>query len=85
MHAGICAGGRPTGRSLPQFRSEALWLRELIQPPPPNSLVSYSAPTEAAALERLAGFAGRWEAKYPAIVKLWESAWAEFVLVLAFD
>jgi putative transposase len=45
----------------------------------------YTAPTEAAALERLAEFAGRWEAKYPAIVKLWESAWAEFVPFLAFD
>lgn len=45
----------------------------------------YTAPTEAAALERLAEFAGRWEAKYPAIVKLWESSWAEFVPFLAFD
>jgi hypothetical protein len=39
----------------------------------------YTAATEAAALERLAEFAGKWEAKYPVIVKLWESAWAEFV------
>ena len=45
----------------------------------------YTAPTEAAALERLAELAGHWEAKYPAIVKLWESAWAEFVPFLAFD
>src|SRR5262245_173158 len=45
----------------------------------------YTAPTEAAALERLADFAGRWEARYPAIVKLWESAWAEFVPFLGFD
>src|SRR5207344_2616421 len=45
----------------------------------------YTAPTEAAALERLAEFAGRWEARYPAIVKLWENAWAEFVPFLAFD
>jgi len=45
----------------------------------------YSAPTEAAALERLADFAGRWEGRYPAIVKLWESAWAEFVPFLSFD
>jgi transposase-like protein len=45
----------------------------------------YTAATEAAALERLADFAGRWEAKYPAIVKLWESAWAEFVPFLSFD
>ena len=45
----------------------------------------YTAPTEAAALERFAEFAGRWEAKYPAIVKLWENAWAEFVPFLNFD
>ena len=45
----------------------------------------YTAPTEAAALERLADFSGRWEARYPAIVKLWESAWAEFVPFLSFD
>jgi transposase-like protein len=44
----------------------------------------YTAPTEAAALERLAEFAGAWEAKYPAIVKLWENAWAEFVPFLSF-
>jgi putative transposase len=45
----------------------------------------YSAPTEAAALDRLAEFAERWEGRYPAIVKLWESAWAEFVPFLNFD
>jgi len=44
----------------------------------------YTAPTEAAALERLADFAAAWEAKYPAIVKLWENAWAEFVPFLSF-
>jgi putative transposase len=45
----------------------------------------YTAPTEAAALERLAEFAGAWEARYPAIIKLWESAWPEFVPFLGFD
>jgi putative transposase len=45
----------------------------------------YTAPTEAAALERLAEFAAKWEARYPAIIKLWESAWAEFVPFLGFD
>ena len=45
----------------------------------------YTAPTEEAALERFAEFAGAWETKYPAIVKLWESAWAEFVPFLSFD
>ena len=45
----------------------------------------YTAPTEGAALERLADFAGRWEAKYPAIVRVWENSWAEFVPFLSFD
>jgi transposase-like protein len=45
----------------------------------------YTAPTEAAALDRFAEFSGRWEAKYPAIVRLWENAWAEFVPFLGFD
>ncbi len=45
----------------------------------------YTAPTEAAALDRLADFAERWEARYPAIVSLWEHAWAEFVPFLSFD
>jgi putative transposase len=45
----------------------------------------YTAPTEAAALDRLAEFSGRWETRYPAVVKLWENAWAEFVPFLGFD
>ena len=39
----------------------------------------------AAALDGLAAFAAAWEARYPAIIKLWEHAWAEFVPFLAFD
>jgi transposase-like protein len=45
----------------------------------------YTAPTEAAARERFAEFADTWGARYPAIVRLWENAWAEFVPFLAFD
>ena len=44
----------------------------------------YTAATEAAALERFAEFADKWEKKYPAIIKLWENAWAEFVPFLSF-
>src|SRR5215213_9478486 len=36
----------------------------------------YTAPTEAAAAERFLEFAQAWGDKYPAIVKLWENAWA---------
>jgi putative transposase len=45
----------------------------------------YTAPTEAAALERFMEFAEVWGGRYPAIVKLWEDAWAEFVPFLNFD
>jgi len=45
----------------------------------------YTAANEAEALERFAEFAAAWETKYPAIVRLWENAWAEFVPFLTFD
>ncbi|MBB4966907.1 transposase-like protein [Saccharothrix violaceirubra] len=44
-----------------------------------------TAPTEAAARERFAEFVDAWGARYPAIVRLWDNAWAEFVPFLAFD
>jgi transposase-like protein len=44
----------------------------------------YTAPSEQAALDRFAEFAATWEAKYPAIVRLWTNAWAEMVPFLAF-
>jgi transposase-like protein len=45
----------------------------------------YTAATGAEALDRFAEFSGTWEARYPAIIKLWEAAWAEFTPFLAFD
>jgi transposase-like protein len=45
----------------------------------------YTAATEAAAMERFLEFAETWGSKYPAIVRLWENAWSEFVPFLAFD
>lgn len=45
----------------------------------------YTAPTESAALERFYEFIEAWGQRYPAIVKLWENSWAEFVPFLAFD
>jgi putative transposase len=45
----------------------------------------YTAPTEAAAMERFLEFAETWGERYPAIVRLWENAWAEFVPFLSFD
>ena len=45
----------------------------------------YTAASEAAALDAFAEFSGTWETRYPAIVRLWENAWAEFVPFLAFD
>ncbi|MFD2803269.1 IS256 family transposase, partial [Prauserella oleivorans] len=45
----------------------------------------YTAPSESAALDALAAFGDKWEARYPAIIKLWENSWAEFVPFLQFD
>jgi putative transposase len=45
----------------------------------------YTAPTEAAAKQRFAEFAQAWGARYPAVIRLWDNAWAEFVPFLAFD
>jgi putative transposase len=45
----------------------------------------YTAASEADALDRFAEFSGKWEKRYPAIIRLWENAWAEFVPFLAFD
>ena len=45
----------------------------------------YTAPTEAAAMERFLEFVEAWGERYPAIVRLWENAWAEFVPFLSFD
>jgi putative transposase len=45
----------------------------------------YTAPSEAAALDALAEFSAKWEKRYPAIMRLWENAWAEFTPFLQFD
>jgi putative transposase len=45
----------------------------------------YTAPTEAAARARFDEFTEAWGGRYPAIVRLWDQAWAEFVPFLAFD
>ena len=45
----------------------------------------YTAVNDQAALDAFAEFSTRWEAKYPAIVRLWTNAWAEFVPFLTFD
>ena len=44
----------------------------------------YTACDEAAAAAALEAFAAAWQARYPAIVKLWRAHWAEFTPFLAF-
>jgi putative transposase len=39
----------------------------------------------AAAMERFLEFCETWGERYPAIVRLWENAWAELVPFLSFD
>lgn len=45
----------------------------------------YTAPSESAAMEAFLAFTGTWEHRYPAIIRLWDNAWAEFVPFLQFD
>jgi len=45
----------------------------------------YTAASESDALDRFAEFGEKWEKRYPAIIRLWENAWAEFVPFLQFD
>lgn len=45
----------------------------------------YTAPTETAARDRFDEFAEKWCTMYPAIRRLWEAAWSEFVPFLDYD
>jgi putative transposase len=45
----------------------------------------YTAPSEAAAAARFDDFTETWQHRYPAIIKLWRSAWSEFVPFLDYD
>ena len=45
----------------------------------------YTAPSEAAARERFTEFDAKWGKQYPAISKLWENAWSEFIPFLDYD
>jgi putative transposase len=44
----------------------------------------YTAPTVEAAEARFAEFTDRWAQRYPAMIKVWERAWPEFVPFLEF-
>ncbi len=45
----------------------------------------YTAPTEAAAAARLEEFTETWANRYPAVIKLWRSAWTESIPFLDYD
>ena len=45
----------------------------------------YLAPSEQAARDAFERFTAEWGGKYPAIIRLWENAWAEFVPFLEYD
>ena len=45
----------------------------------------YTAPSESAARERFAEFTQKWRQQYPAIIKMWDNAWSEFVPFLDYD
>jgi putative transposase len=45
----------------------------------------YTAPSERAARARFDEFRETWEERYPAIIRLWENAWPEFVPFLSYS
>jgi putative transposase len=45
----------------------------------------YTAPTAAAASDRFDEFADAWGQAYPAVVRLWQAAWEEFIPFLDYD
>ena len=45
----------------------------------------YTAPSEAAAHERLAELDEKWGETYPAVIKLWRNAWPDFTPFLAYS
>src|ERR1700689_2287275 len=45
----------------------------------------YNAASESEALDRFVDFSGKWEKRYPAIIRLRGDAWAELVPFLQFD
>ena len=44
----------------------------------------YTAPTVGAAEARFAKFVERWQVRYPAMIRTWQTSWAEFVPFLEF-
>jgi transposase-like protein len=45
----------------------------------------YTAPNEAAARAALDDLTDSWGARYPAMIRLWQNAWAEFIPFLDYD
>ncbi|ORI17271.1 IS256 family transposase [Rhodococcus sp. 1168] len=45
----------------------------------------YTAPSESAAKERFTEFTTKWGQQYPAIIRMWDNAWSEFVPFLDYD
>ena len=45
----------------------------------------YQAPNEAAAAAALDALEDKWGTRYPAMIRLWRNAWAEFIPFLDYD
>ena len=75
---------RPSKVMSKAFRAAFHRLDHRCRPPGLNATDSTAA-SGSEALDRFAEFSEKWEKRYPAIIRLWENAWAEFVPFLAFD
>ena len=69
----------------PDPRQLPLRLQEALGGPRQGLKPIYTAPSEPAALDAFVEFTEEWGDKYPAIIRFWDNAWAEFVPFLQFD
>lgn len=76
-HPDLCRA--PAAQQLPLRRPPALRRHR------PSAATGLHHTDRGRATERFAEFRQAWGERYPAIVRLWDSAWAELVPFLAFD
>src|SRR5262245_5915175 len=82
---GVAPGDHPDLHHPPVTQQLSLRVEEGLGRARQGSQAGDTAAGEAAALDAFVAFSEKWEQRYPAIIKLWENAWAEFVPFLAFD
>jgi putative transposase len=80
----LAAGDRANLRRAHRPKQPALRIEEHWSAITKQMREIYTASTVAAAETKFADFASMWRTSYPAMIRSWETAWAEFVPFLKF-